>query len=502
MGTVTRLPYNERHAIVDFARYTHRPVLFVKEVLGADADPWQRDALTGMARGRNIAARSGHGVGKTACCAWVILWWLVTRPDALIPCTAPTQHQLFDVLWPEIARWINRSPLLAPFVRWTATRVSMRGADDTWFATARAAAKPENLAGFHAKHLLYVVDEASGVPDILMAVVDGALTTEGARLWMGGNPTRPEGYFATRFTKDDPRWRTLTVNAEESPRVSGEWCRGMADEWGADSDTYRVRVLGLPPRGDPTSFIPYYLVQEAIERTAPQEGVLELGVDVARYGDDKSCICAKRGLGAPLYLQSRHGLGNPAVVAWILDVVNEHAEAGETVTIRVDDDGVGGGVTDLLRVISDDGPLECGATIDPDGRTFGGKGDKWYSNQTGVMYGYARRMLHEGKLALPDDPELARQLTQRTSTTNERGKIVLEKKEHMKARGLASPDKADAWVLAYGIPHWDFDAMYGVHACSGCGHQFVRNAETGWDRPCPQCRQVDPADPGVAAAHP
>lgn len=427
------------------AYYADHPVEWVEDTFGVTPDPWQAEALRALAAGRNVAVRSGHGVGKTAFAAWSVLWYLATRPFALIPCTAPTQHQLSDLLWAEIARWLNRSALREE-IEWTATRVAMRGHASTWFAVARASNKPENLAGFHAQHLLYVVDEASGVPDELMAVVDGALTNEGARLVMVGNPTRATGYFADRFARDDPRWYTATISSEESPRVSREWIEQMRADWGRDSDTYRVRVLGLPPRGEATGFIPAPLVEAAMDRydTTPADGPLEIGVDVARYGDDKSAVCARRGYKV-VYLEARQGLSNPEVAAWVAQVVQDLAEPGERPIVRVDDDGVGGGVTDLLRLMVSEGT----ANLTPMPATFGGKGDRWYATNAGVMWGHLRKLMQDGLLALPRDQELLVQLTNRTFSVNLKGKIVLEKKEHMKERGLRSPDKADALALAF-----------------------------------------------------
>lgn len=424
--------------------YAWRPAYWVEDVLGAKPDPWQAEALEAYGAGYNLAIRSGHGVGKTAFLSWVVLHYLTTRPYPLIPCTAPTQRQLSDLLWAEIARWLNRSAL-GEVLEWTATRVSMRGHEKTWFAVARTSNTPENLAGFHAEHLLYVIDEASGIPDEIMAVVDGALTTEGAQLVMAGNPTRPAGYFADRFVKPRPGWHTMTISSEDSPRVSRTWIEEMRATWGRDSDVYRVRVLGLPPRGEPSAFITTDLVEAAFERydATPADGPLEVGVDVARYGEDKSAIAARRGYKV-IYLEARHGLSTTQVAAWVAQVVQDFALPGEQAIVRVDDDGIGGGVTDLLRDMAANGlPLR------PVAATFGGSGDRWYATNAGVYWGHLRRLLKEGKLALPRDQELLFQLTTRTFSTTMQGKIVLEKKEHMKERGLPSPDKADALALAF-----------------------------------------------------
>ena len=161
-------------------RYIDDPVQFVVGVLDAAPDKWQEEALRGLAKNARVAIRSGHGVGKTALESWACLWFLFTRPYPKIPCTAPTQQQLFDILWPEISKWMKRSPLLDGLFEWQKTKVTMRGMPERWFATARTASKPENMAGFHEEHLLFICDEASGIDDRIYETIEGALTTSDA----------------------------------------------------------------------------------------------------------------------------------------------------------------------------------------------------------------------------------------------------------------------------------------------------------------------------------
>lgn len=455
----------ERRAVEAFAFYQRQPARFVHEVLHAEPDPWQEEALEALTDG-DVAVRSGHGVGKTALASWATIWAL-TVSGAVVPCTAPTQHQLADVLWPETRRWLERSGLLAG-VTYTATRITVNGVPGA-FAVARVSNRPEGLAGFHDERLLYVVDEASGIPDGTMAVVDGALTSERARCLMVGNPTQPTGYFVDAFGRNSWRWHGITVNAEESPRVSAGWVQEMQETWGRDSDIYRVRVLGLPPRGEAKGFIAPELVDGAFERwaSAAAVGPLEIGVDVARYGEDKSAIAARRGE-KTIFLQGRYGLSNPEVAAWALQVAQDHVEPGEKAILRVDDDGLGGGVTDMLRLIARE---DSAAPITPMACTFGGKGDRWYANNTGVYWGAVRKLMQQGRLALPRNEELRQQLVTRQFAVNLKGKTVLEKKEQMKERGLRSPDLADALALAFApsrTEDWASRMEERTPPCSSC----------------------------------
>lgn len=144
-------------------KYIQDPVLFVRNVLKVKPDKWQEECLQAIANNGRVAVRSGHGVGKTALESWVILWFLFTRPFPKIPCTAPTQQQLLDILWPEISKWLKRSELMDSLFDWQKTKIQNRIFPERWFATARTASKPENMAGFHEEHLLFVIDEASGL---------------------------------------------------------------------------------------------------------------------------------------------------------------------------------------------------------------------------------------------------------------------------------------------------------------------------------------------------
>lgn len=431
----------ERAVASGFGRYRHDPASFVIDVLHASPDAWQVEVLGAVGAGKHVAVRSGHGVGKTTLLAWLVIWWLCTRSSVTkVPCTATTEDQLKNQLWPEISSWIDKADLAGELL-WTKTHVASRRSPETVFAVMKTATRVESLAGFHADNLLFVVDEASGLAEELWPPVKGALSTDGALLCMVGNPTRGDGYFARRFTEDDPAWHCSTVNAEDVDRVTPESIQAWADEFGRDSDVYRVRVLGLPPIGEADGFISGTLVREAMTREMPAaEGRLEIGVDVARYGDDKSAIVIRRGL-TVVHMSARHGLSNPAVAGWALSEVEARIEPGERAVVRVDDSGVGGGVTDLLRQRTDL-PLDVVAC------NFGGEGDKWYSNATGRWWANVRRLLQDG-MALPANEDLARQLTDRLYVVNAKGKIVLEQKEHMKARGVRSPDLADAFVLAF-----------------------------------------------------
>ena len=155
-------------------RYRKDPLLFFKEVTHFEPDPWQREAAVAVSQHRRVAIRSGQGVGKTALEANLMWWFIACFSYPRIVCTAPTMQQLDNVLWAEMAKWLDASPVLQMMFTWTKTRVYMNGYDRRWFAVPRTATKPESLQGFHEDNMLFVVDEASGVADPAVLEQPGA----------------------------------------------------------------------------------------------------------------------------------------------------------------------------------------------------------------------------------------------------------------------------------------------------------------------------------------
>ena len=200
------------------------PLIFVRDVLGATAEPWQAEALEAVGRHDRVSIRSGHGVGKTTFESWLILWFLLTRKNCKIPVAANSQDQLRDTIWPEIGKWHRQLPdALKAMIDVQAERVVVVQDPEGAFAVRRTASKdnPEALQGFHAEHLLFLIDEASGIPDIVFEVGMGALSTPGAKVVMAGNPTRTSGFFYDTHHTLRHRWHTMHVNCLDVPRAQG-----------------------------------------------------------------------------------------------------------------------------------------------------------------------------------------------------------------------------------------------------------------------------------------
>ncbi len=197
-----------------------------------------------------ISIVSGHGIGKSMILSVLILWFLWVHPMCQIACTSPSKEQMYDVLWKEIKKWIDRMPKgMQQFYIWETSHVRMSEAAATWFARAKTSSKEntEALAGVHADHVMMAVDEASGVEEPIFETMEGALTSGNILVILISNGTRNIGYFYDTHHRDSLRWQNYSFDATDSPRVSPQSVLDWKDKYGEDSVQYAVRVLGKFP---------------------------------------------------------------------------------------------------------------------------------------------------------------------------------------------------------------------------------------------------------------
>lgn len=244
---------------------------------------------------KRISIRSGHGIGKSTVLAWLILWFLFCFKDAQIPATAPTTEQIHDILWKEINKWMKKMrPLIADKYEWQSGYVRMKESPETWFARAKTARKesPEALAGVHGDHVMFIIDEASGVAEEIFNTAEGALTNENILVLMISNATRNYGYFYDSHHRDKENWQTLTFNSEESPIVSEGYIQRIETLHGRKSDEFRIRVQGEFPAEegiDDQGYVPLLVDEDLREDTnGALHGRIRFGIDPAGDGDDKA----------------------------------------------------------------------------------------------------------------------------------------------------------------------------------------------------------------------
>lgn len=422
-------------------RYFSDPVGYVRDVLQAEPDTWQADALDAVRDNKRFAVASGHGIGKTAFVAWIVHWFISTRPNPQIVVTANTKNQLDTKTWRELAKW-NQRALNGHWFEVKATRMELRDSPETWFASAIPWTEhnSESFAGTHEEHVLIVFDEASAIADIIWDVSEGAMTTAGARWIALGNPTKNTGRFRECWGRFKHRWHSKQIDSRTAKMADQTQIQEWIADYGEDSDFVRVRVKGEFPKSSSAQLISSADVDAATQYKAAgyEKLPLILGVDVARFGDDQTVICARRG--RKVYPLSKFRE---------LDTMQVAGHVAAAITklkprlVNIDIGAMGAGVVDRLR--------EQG--YDVRGVNFGGSPtDKVkYANKRAEMWGELAEWLKDGG-EIPDDYELKQDLIGPEYSYTSAQQLLLEKKEAMKKRGLSSPDCADALALTFAAP--------------------------------------------------
>lgn len=431
------------------------PVWFARHVLGAH--PWskQREILESVAKHRRTAVRSGHGTGKTYTAALAALWFM-QLPGARVITTAPTWHQVKSLLWHEIGSRYREAvvPLGGEMLQ-----TELRYPDGRYaIGLSTRPDEPEAFAGHHAQNILVVFDEASGVAQPIFEAAEGYMTTPGARMLLVGNPTRPEGEFYEAFNSKRGTYNTIAVSAFDLPWATGEkipadvsahltseqWVEEKRSGWGEGSILWDVRVMGQFPRGADDAVCALADVEDAQARTLEPEGESVVSCDVARFGSDETVIATREGPRIRI-AKSYFGRDTMQTAGWVIRI----AEAMENrPLIVIDDDGVGGGVTDRLRELGWKVHQFRGGerAIEP-AKYPNARSESWFRMGEALT-----------ELDLDPDPQLAADLTAPRWKMNSKGQRVVEKKDETKKRIGRSPDRGDAvlMTLAPDVPKATF----------------------------------------------
>lgn len=300
--------------------------LFAYDNFNFVADDWQLEAFHRIEKKeiKRLSIKSGQGVGKTAFSAIVFLWFLTCYQNSRVVATAPTRQQLNDVLWAELEKWRQQSPFLKRLLKWTKTYIYVVGREKRWFGVARASSKPENMQGFHEDNMLFIIDEASGVPDEVLEAVRGTLSGVNNKLLLVGNPTKTSGMFYDSHTTERANWSTMTVDSSLSKRTDKENIQSLINKYGAESNVVRVRVHGLFPLAEDDVFIPITMLEKSIATDIEVNEIptiIDIGCDVARFGDDKTVI-GYRTDGVVRFYKKRHGQDTMATANDVLMLGN------------------------------------------------------------------------------------------------------------------------------------------------------------------------------------
>lgn len=438
---------------VAWLRSRDDPYLFVTGVMGVlpfgapnpkdlpQCEKWQEDVLKAIATNDRISVRSGHGVGKGALLSWLVLWALLTHDEVKVPVAANSQNQLRDNNWPEISKWHRRLPeALQKQVDVQSEKVVIKVAPERAFAVRRTATKekPEALQGLRGTFTLYLIDEASGIDDIIFEVAQGSLSAPGAKALLFSNPTRASGYFYDTHHKLRHRWKTFVVNSEDVPRARGH-IEDIIASYGKGSNKYRVRVLGEFPLADDETVIPLELMIAAQKREVETPEVYPVwGLDVARFGDDSTALCKRRANRLMEPIKEWHQKDTMQVAGLIKAEYEETDPDDRPSEILIDVIGLGAGVVDRLH------EMRLPVTAVNVGESPSAS-DK-YMRKRDELWFQGRQWFQARDCVFDDDATIA-ELAGPTYDFHSTGKIVVESKKDMKKRGVRSPNRADAFLL-------------------------------------------------------
>ena len=411
-------------------------------------DAWQRDQLMRVAC--NIdndpeatireAIASGHGIGKSAEVAWIIMWCMSTRPHLNGVVTANTTNQLTTKTWRELALWHKRA-INEHWFKWTATKFFHIEHPETWFvaATPNTEHNSEAFAGLHGTHVLIIYDEASGIPNKIWEVSEGAMTEKRAMWFVFGNPTKNTGKFRDLFS-DDKRWTTHCIDSRTCKMTNKKELASQIEVYGEDSDFVRVRIKGQFPRVGSTQFIASEMVKRCMFWEAPFEAYyaapILIGVDVARFGDDRSIVLVRQGRKV-LEIRTYRELNTMQLTAKVIEAIREF----RPVVTFVDGLGMGAGVVDRLHELNY-AVVDVVASNKP-------QDEEVYYNKRVEMWDRMKHWLAAGADLPMHDKELHDDLIGVEYGYDDKEKMRLERKKDMKARGLASPDTAEALALTF-----------------------------------------------------
>jgi len=428
---------------------------------------WQRQILSDLrdhikANQGNVdfdtfreAVASGRGIGKSALVSWLVIWMLSTRIGSTTIVSANSEAQLRSVTWAEITKWLAMS-LNSHWFEIAATRImpakwltelverDMKKGTRYWSVEGRlwSEENPDAYAGVHNYDgVMLIFDEASGIPDSIWSVSDGFFTENTPHRFhlAFSNPRRNTGYFYETFHSKRAFWHTRTIDARDVEGTDKNVYQRIIDEYGPDSYQASVEVYGnFPSEGD-DQFIGSDLVDDAMKRTPTKDAQapIVIGVDPARFGADATVIAIRQGRDI-LELRRHRGADTMEVVGYVIEAIEQYKPA----LVCIDEGGLGAGVVDRLKE----------QRFKIRGVNFGNKAKNqtMWGNKRAEMWGAMRDWLKTGYI--PSDRFLKTDLISPRTKPDSKGTLFLESKKDMKARGLASPDAADAIAVTFAFP--------------------------------------------------
>lgn len=469
--------------------YVGKPVEFVTELLGETIWSKQVEILESLIANKRTAVSACHAPGKSFLAARVAAYWSTVYPAGTtkVISTSTTFRQVKNVLWPHIRRLQVDHKLPG---RTIATEWKIGGE-----LVAEGIKPPDNseasLNGYHSPNMLIIVDEAGGIAPSFGRDLEALTTGLNTRMLILGNPPVDEEGTWFEGVCNSPLYNHIEIPATSTPNFTGEetgpcgscppgvpphpiadhlvdreWVEALRLEFGEDSAFYQARVLAKFPRDNSSKTLPISWLEEAMNNplSTGDEGRIRLGVDIAADGGDEFVIAKADGPAVKVTHRSSGADNENAVVVsgiikdHILEAEEEHRRRGirDKVRVKIDAIGVGWGVVGTLKTWQKEGVFKAeivGVNVAEKARD-----STKFTNQRAEMWWNMRTLIQPNKteggtegeqeIYLDIDMAILKQLNGPQYTTSSSGKIQIEKKSDMKKRGVSSPDRAEAILLA------------------------------------------------------
>jgi len=467
---------------VTILRWRENILAFVREELGVEPDAWQRDALEAFAsprpEHRRISLQACAGPGKSALMAWCALWFMGCQGDAgqhpRGAAVAITADNLLANFWPELAKWQARSSYMSRAFTWTSSRFYSNDHSETWFLSARSWPKTANpdeqgttLSGLHSEFVACFIDESGAIPTTVLRAGEQALSNcTFGKMMQAGNPISTDGMLYAAASTLRHQWHVVVITGDpddpkRAPRVDLEWAKTQIATYGRDNPWVASYILGKFPSSTFNTLLSVEDVEAAMNRHYREDAFgwaqKRIGVDVARFGDDRTVIFPRQGVAAfrPVVMRAARTTEIAARVAKGI------ADWGAELTL-VDDTGHWGhGVVDGL--------LAAGLPVVPVIASDQAM-DPRYKNRRAEMWLTMAEWVKGGG-ALPKIPEMVAELTQPTYTFAS-GRFQLEDKDMVKKRLGRSPDLADALAQTFALPDQPPDVLRRLQKRHTTEHEF------------------------------
>jgi hypothetical protein len=435
--------------------YTHDPHAWVREKLRGHLWSKQVEIAESVRDNRYTAVPACHGPGKSYDASAIAAWWKDAHPpgESMIITTAPTDHQVKAILWREIKRRHAEGNLDGRITLEGKWYIGERLVDEELCGFGR---KPQDydadaFQGIHEKFVLVIIDEACGVNKDLFDALETLMTNDYARMLAIGNPDDPTSYFE-RICQPGSGWNVIRIPVWSTPNFTGEyvpqhiaerlvtklWVEERKQKWGVGSPLWQSKVEAEFPEISNDTLITPKWVREASERDLPGVELGNYAFDIARFGSDETVGYRNRG-GKVRRVYEKHQQDTHLTANAIHGFLIE--DAPQYIPAVIDVVGLGAGVVDDLKH-RDLNVIPFNSSNSPnDGERF--------RNRRAECYWRLREMFENGEIDIdPHDEELHAQLVSMKWYIDRWGRINIESKEDMKRRGLPSPDRADAVMMA------------------------------------------------------